>query len=280
MVRALRAADAQAGNKAQTSLQPSQSLTLAGHRVPKYSIQRASVGWHQGPRGQQFSGWAEDSWWLVLRSHVTPHPVGTCHPSMPRMPSSRVPHACGPAHRGSPSPSGASSWQQRGDSSGAGDAPSWVTEGDPLSIAGLWTSSLELAALPCMGSSPHTAWGHCQATAFSPFYLKIGIILGKTSPGLLAGIWSDTELLHTVPATVSLLQAKSRFVVDTPKDTPLQLRATRPWWGTAPQSPHAVPQPHGAHRHFPGLFRVSPELNTHVWGKSLHEKHDDMRSHH
>lgn len=162
-------------------------------------------------RGQPVAGSLES---------CNPSPCGDCHPSMPRMPSSHVPHACSPAHRGSPSPSGESSWQQRGDSSSTGDTLSWVVEGDPLVTSGLWTSSLELAALLCMGSSPHTAWRHCQATAFSPFYLKIGFIFGKTSPGLLAGVWSDTELLHTVPATVSFLQAKSRFAVDTPKDTP------------------------------------------------------------
>lgn len=56
---------------------------------------------------------------------------------------------------------------------------------------------------------------HCLACAkpqaIIPFYLKIGIIFGKASPGLLTGVWSDTKLLHTVPAMVSLPQAKKPF---------------------------------------------------------------------
>lgn len=65
----------------------------------------------------------------------------------------------------------------------------------------------------------HTAWGHCQATDFIPFYPKISIIFGKASPGLLTGDWSEAELLHTTPAT-AVPQAKGWFVVDIPEDTP------------------------------------------------------------
>lgn len=90
-------------------------------------------------------------------------------------------------------------------------------------------SSASLGFRPApLGLQPCCAWdqahaepgGTGQATAFIPFYLKMGIIFGKASPGLLTGVWSDTELLHTVPAMVSLPQAKSHVVVDIPKDTP------------------------------------------------------------
>lgn len=43
VVRVLLAANASSGNKAQTSLQLSQLLTLAGYRVPKYSTQITNV---------------------------------------------------------------------------------------------------------------------------------------------------------------------------------------------------------------------------------------------
>lgn len=132
------------------------------------------------------------------------HCPGDCHPSVLGMSNSHAQHACCPA------PSGASSQQQLGgDPAVMGMHRVGSQKGmETLDIARIWTLGLQ----PCCARD--------QATAFSPFYLKIGIIFGKSSPGLLTGLWSDTAFLHSVPTVVSLPQTKSLFMVDIPKDTP------------------------------------------------------------
>lgn len=113
-------------------------------------------------------------------------------------------------------------------------------EGGPLGVTGLWTRSRSfgLAALLCMGPRQHIAWRHCLATAFVSFYLKIGIIFGKASPGLLTADWSDTKLLHTVPATASLPQAKSLW---TSPRTPHTAEAHQATVRISTRSPNSSP---------------------------------------